>query len=280
MLLARSLLGYVMAIDPVRSVSLYAEAIACAERSGDHFTEGLLHSNAACNALEAGDIPAARAHLEAAAQAGQQIGREDIFEPANLGLVQRAEGDHDRARSTLEAALRTSRRNGDSRGIASACLYLACLAGDLHDGDRAAVLHGFAQAVQDRAGIPWEEYAARYRRDSLGQARAHLGDEQLQRAYAQGMTLSLEQALDLALPQAGPAPSPQQPQEPPGLGKLTARERELVTLVAQGHTDAQIAAQLYISVRTVRSHLDRIRDKTGCRRRADLTRLALHAGLV
>ena len=38
--------------------------------------------------------------------------------------------------------------------------------------------------------------------------------------------------------------------------------------------------ELYISVRTVTSHLDRIRDKTGCRRRADLTRLALSAGLV
>ena len=60
-----------------------------------------------------------------------------------------------------------------------------------------------------------------------------------------------------------------------GPGQLSARERELVTLVAQGRTDAQIAAQLYISIRTVRSHLDRIRDKTGCRRRADLTRLAL-----
>jgi DNA-binding CsgD family transcriptional regulator len=61
---------------------------------------------------------------------------------------------------------------------------------------------------------------------------------------------------------------------------LSARERELVTLVAQGQTDAQIAGQLYISVRTVRSHLDRIRDKTGHRRRADLTRLALQVGLV
>ena len=57
-------------------------------------------------------------------------------------------------------------------------------------------------------------------------------------------------------------------------------ERELVTLVAQGRTDADIAGQLYISIRTVRSHLDRIRDKTGCRRRADLTRLALSEGLV
>ena len=65
-----------------------------------------------------------------------------------------------------------------------------------------------------------------------------------------------------------------------GPGTLSARERELVTLVARGRTDAQIAAQLYISIRTVRSHLDRIRDKTGCRRRADLTRLALAAALI
>jgi DNA-binding CsgD family transcriptional regulator len=42
----------------------------------------------------------------------------------------------------------------------------------------------------------------------------------------------------------------------------------------------EIAGQLYISVSTVRSHLDRVRDKTGYRRRADLTRLALSAGLV
>ena len=65
-----------------------------------------------------------------------------------------------------------------------------------------------------------------------------------------------------------------------GLAKLSPRERELVTLVARGRTDAQIAAELYITVRTVGSHLDRVRDKTGCRRRADLTRLALSVGLV
>jgi len=69
-------------------------------------------------------------------------------------------------------------------------------------------------------------------------------------------------------------------QAPPGPGTLSPRERELITLLAQGRTDAQIAAQLHISIRTVRSHLDRIRDKTGCRRRADLTRLALSADLT
>ena len=72
------------------------------------------------------------------------------------------------------------------------------------------------------------------------------------------------------------------PLEPAALGpeRLSARERVLVTLVAQGRTEAQIAEQLSISIRTVRSNLDRIRDKTGCRRRADLTRLALTMGLV
>jgi DNA-binding CsgD family transcriptional regulator len=65
-----------------------------------------------------------------------------------------------------------------------------------------------------------------------------------------------------------------------GAGRLSVRERELVTLVGRGCTDTQIAEQLYISVRTVRSHLNRIRDKTGCRRRTDLTRLTLTAGLV
>jgi DNA-binding NarL/FixJ family response regulator len=62
--------------------------------------------------------------------------------------------------------------------------------------------------------------------------------------------------------------------------KLSPREQELVGLVARGYTDAQIAAELYITVRTVSSHLDRIRNKTGCRRRADLTRLAQSVGLV
>ena len=56
---------------------------------------------------------------------------------------------------------------------------------------------------------------------------------------------------------------------------LTKREREILSLLAEGETDADIGRTLYISVRTVRSHLDRIRDKTGRRRRADLTRLAM-----
>jgi DNA-binding NarL/FixJ family response regulator len=57
--------------------------------------------------------------------------------------------------------------------------------------------------------------------------------------------------------------------------ELTLREREILELVAEGETDADIADRLYISVHTVHSHLDRIREKTGQRRRPDLTRFAI-----
>jgi DNA-binding NarL/FixJ family response regulator len=57
--------------------------------------------------------------------------------------------------------------------------------------------------------------------------------------------------------------------------KLSPRELEILALVAAGETDRDIAGQLFISIATVHSHLDRIRDKTGARRRAQLIRLYL-----
>ena len=144
-LLGRNLMIYLMTIDtidPARSPPLYAEAFACTERSGDHFVNSRLRNNAGCAALVAGDIRAARAHLEAAAQAVQQIGWEDAVVRAGLGDVLRAEGDLDGARAAFEASLRISRRNGDTWSMADAILYLGCLAGDAGDWVRAAVLHG------------------------------------------------------------------------------------------------------------------------------------------
>jgi DNA-binding CsgD family transcriptional regulator len=120
---------------------------------------------------------------------------------------------------------------------------------------------------------------ARRREELLRAARQALGPERARAAEQRGAAMSRATAAEYALLLAED-PGPRNPGTPPGLDGLSARERELVTLVAQGHTNAQIADRLHISVRTVSSHLDRIRDKTGARRRADLTRLALTAGLV
>jgi predicted ATPase/DNA-binding CsgD family transcriptional regulator len=117
---------------------------------------------------------------------------------------------------------------------------------------------------------------------ALGPVRLQAADERGKRmppdaAYEFALVLAAQDAADTAASLASLASPEPGPTEMP---RLSARERELVILVAQGRTDAQIAAELYIAVHTVRSHLDRIRDKTSCRRRADLTRLALRAGLV
>jgi DNA-binding CsgD family transcriptional regulator len=128
------------------------------------------------------------------------------------------------------------------------------------------------QAVVD--GTPGD---ARRRHQALREARQALGTARVRAAEDRGAAMSLATAAEYALMLTDLGP--RQPRAA-GAGKLSVRERELVTLVARGCTDADIAAQLYISIRTVRSHLDRIRDKTGARRRADLTRLALAEELL
>ena len=127
---------------------------------------------------------------------------------------------------------------------------------------------------QGFAGAPAE---VRRQQEQLRKARQALGPDRARAAEERGAAMSRATAAEYALMLTAPDPPAAGALSP---GALSARERELVTLVAQGCTDAQIAAQLFISIRTVRSHLDRIRDKTGCRRRADLTRLALSIGLL
>ena len=108
-------------------------------------------------------------------------------------------------------------------------------------------------------------------------ARQAVGPDQSQAAEQRGAAMTLATAVEFATMVT--VTDLHQPQSPVA-ALLSPRERELLSLVGHGHTDAQIAGRLFISVYTVRSHLDRIRDKTGCRRRADLIRLALQADLA
>jgi predicted ATPase/DNA-binding CsgD family transcriptional regulator len=140
----------------------------------------------------------------------------------------------------------------------------------------ALTLWAACAAVGQHEGRTYPPWLVPRGEKQLRQARQALGPDRAQAAEERGAAMSMGTAAEYALMLTDPGP----PRPAPGPGRLSARERELVALVAQGRTDAQIAAELYVSIRTVRSHLDRIRDKTGCRRRADLTRLALSVGFV
>jgi len=177
-------------------------------------------------------------------------------------------------RESLDTAVRTGGWIHVLSGL-DCCGYLCAATGRCADAVTVWVAY---VALLQHGGYVDEPADARRRREALRTARQGLGSGRARAADERGAAMSLATAAEYALMLT--APGPQRPDPGPGPGTLSPRERELLTLVARGRTNAQIAAQLYISIRTVSSHLDRIRDKTGCRRRADLTRLALTEGLA
>jgi non-specific serine/threonine protein kinase len=177
-------------------------------------------------------------------------------------------------REALQISLRTGVGRTELLNCLDSCGYLCAETGRPAE---AITIWAAAAALLGHGGGVDTPAIARRRAEPLRAARQALGPDRARAAEDRGASMNLataaEYSLMLTAPNAQQAP-------PPRPTQLSARERELITLVAQGSTDAQIATELYISVRTVRTHLDRIRDKTGCRRRADLTRLALQAELA
>ncbi len=197
----------------------------------------------------------------------------------NLARIELMAGRQEQAAARLRAMLVCSERGVTALNQIDgfdACGHYFALTGR----SAAALTIWAAQAALLRAkdiADPVED--ARRRREPQDQARRALGTAGAQAAEYRGAAMTVQLAAEFArltLDQEGKRKVP----AGPGLAALSPREQELVLHVARGLTDAQIAAALFISVSTVRSHLDRIRDKTGCRRRADLTRLALAAGLI
>ncbi len=182
-------------------------------------------------------------------------------------------GRMEEARVYLREAADTTARLGDQTGLRHCIDQCALVCAATDRPAEALTLWAALAADLERAGltglVPDD-------RELRRQASRALPPGQAREATDRGARMTLTAAIEFVVMLT----ARQDEETSRSVAELTDRERELVTLVAQGHTNAQIAAQLFISIRTVTSHLDRIRDKTGCRRRADLTRLALREGLV
>lgn len=71
-----------------------------------------------------------------------------------------------------------------------------------------------------------------------------------------------------------------QPHQPAQAGELSDREREVLVLIAEGHSNKQIASRLGVSVRTIETHRERVMDKLAIHTVAGLTKFAILCGLV
>jgi DNA-binding CsgD family transcriptional regulator len=154
-----------------------------------------------------------------------------------------------------QAAVAFARR--DFGGAAEAALSAAALAerrGLPVDEGRARILAGRALAPADRDAALDQLERARSELDAVGATRYR--DEAASELRALGRRTTR--------PKRGRAAIGD------GVASLSAREREVADLVAEGHTNKEIAAELYLSEKTVESHLSRIFGKLGASKRAQV----------
>jgi DNA-binding CsgD family transcriptional regulator len=128
---------------------------------------------------------------------------------------------------------------------------------------------GGAEALSRRSGSHLNESIMSALRPRLDDARRELGPAVADRLAAVGSRMTVDQLMAEAIAD----------QEAGGDDPLSPREREVLRLVAQGLTNAEVAAALFISKRTVESHLDHIRQKLGHDSRNQLMAWALRESL-
>jgi non-specific serine/threonine protein kinase len=230
--------------------------------------------------LDAGELIEAGHHCSRVLSLAQQAGA--LFDQAD-GLILMTNidlltGSLTEARTHLLEAMELTTRIGNDLLVHDCLDACGHLCAQTRRHAEALTVWAADAALRQAGGIPDPPRDTQRREKPLRKARQALGAERARVAETRGTAMTLPMAAEYAAMAA--ATEADTMAQTPATAQLSAREQELVTLVAQGRTDTQIAGQLDISIRTVRSHLDRIRDKTGCRRRADLTRLALQTHLV
>jgi DNA-binding CsgD family transcriptional regulator len=130
---------------------------------------------------------------------------------------------------------------------------LAGLAGDAGSHREAARLFGAAHAVRERMGaVRFKVWDAGYQA-STASVRDAVGEQDFDSAWAEGAVLSVEEAIAYAQRGRG-----ERKRAATGWGALTPAERDVVRLVGEGLGNKDIATRLFVSPRTVQTHLTHV----------------------
>jgi len=307
-----------MSGDLAQAITLAREALTISRASCGNYTTGLalFHlGNAVANNGEGDPVPLYEESLALLDSAEGWARSRPVL--LNLALVTFEQGDIDRAKALASEALAgwremdvpwgmsrasslladIARKQGD-RTLATALfreallhremddksmlveLFLAIAGASSADLDQATIaaqLAGTAMALAEEIGFVLSGgLRASVERD-LGVLRATIGENAFAEAWAAGRALTVEEAVDLALAWDDSIAAPLILIAP---GDLTHREREVLGLLAEGHSDQEIANALGISYRTVTSHVRNILDKLDVTSRTAAATLAVRRGIV
>jgi non-specific serine/threonine protein kinase len=254
------------------------------EVAGPHFFS-VANASLAQILLIQGHTAAAEAHLAEALRRQRAL---DF--PWGLGDTLRILGDLAATRGDTEAALTNyreslelARLHGDHRLLADSFDGIAGALTARRQPERAARLYGAAAALRARIGSPaggWDR--ATYDR-GVAATRVALTKEAFATAWADGEAMSSDASFAEVQTGAEHVAEPERlaAATDPGSGAgLTARELDVIRLLARGLTDREIAEAIFISPRTVNFHVTNLLGKLGVESRTAAAAYAIRHGLA
>jgi non-specific serine/threonine protein kinase len=274
--------------DHAASVRDAAEGVALFRQAGDRMSEGTTLGSLGYYELEASDLGQARRHLADALHIARALntGFGAVFATFNLGLAEYLGGALDAAQALFAESLDLARCMGMKANMAYALIGLAMAGQRTTDPGWSARLHGAADQALADLGHVLEPLEARLAGLDRQRLRAEMGDEAFDAEYAAGRTLDLADAAQQALHgieaqrAATPAGEPDAAVSAGAASVLTPRELDVLKLVAQGLSNADIARRLVLSEHTVHRHLANILRKLGLSSRAAAAAWGARTGLV
>jgi predicted ATPase/DNA-binding CsgD family transcriptional regulator len=229
-----------------------------------------------------GDHGRAKRLAERGLALSREVGERQTITSAlyTLAILAQAERDHERAKDLFEEGLKLSAELGNEADVAHCLEGLASIAGAEGSIARAARLWGAEEALLEKIEAAVYTYVSdrSLHQSQVAAARSQLDEGAFKAAWAEGRAMSLEQAVEYALEQEDAAPEPAA-SEPYPAG-LSAREADVLRLVASGLTNAEVAKELFLSSRTVDWHLSSIYRKLGFHSRTEAARFAVEHDLL
>jgi DNA-binding CsgD family transcriptional regulator len=223
----------------------------------------LLRAFSAQAALAAGDLVAARRTADDAVTTA--TGWYLILALTTRARVAIAQGEPDQAERDAHDALVRAADVEAYLGVSDSLECLGTLAGTAGSHREAARLFGASQAVRQRIGeVRFQVWDTGYEA-SVAVSRDAIETQDFDAAWAEGMALSTEEAIAYAQRGRGQRKRPVS-----GWGSLTPTERDVVRLVSEGLGNKDIAARLFVSPRTVQTHLTHVYTKLGLNSRIQL----------